>query len=291
MISEKLAEIYTKIEDKYFNALDFFDHRGIPVYAYSDFFENRGIPSFVVTIAIIITIIALLSLLLVNPFTSANEMTLYLKDASGASLQGVTVKVLDEQGNTLFGPKTMNDGDKITLPGNLVQGSKIRVVVSKDGYQPQTAEFVVGTDTISGPKTIFLSADFAGIDAMLFLTDSETQTKISGATVLVTYNEVQYKFIQDSNGMYKKSGVPENTSVLMEVTADGYNPLSEQEMESIALVSPTVKQGIIWDSGKKQFQLIDTELLRKQIDEKSERVLWASWRNRVETKPGVTSTD
>jgi len=64
LITEKLAEIYTKAEDKYFDALDFLDAKGLPVYAYSDFFENKGVPSFVVTIAIIVAILILLTVIL-----------------------------------------------------------------------------------------------------------------------------------------------------------------------------------------------------------------------------------
>jgi len=43
VISEKLSGVYTKLEDKYFDALDSLT-QGIPIYKFSDFFENAEYP-------------------------------------------------------------------------------------------------------------------------------------------------------------------------------------------------------------------------------------------------------
>ena len=114
MISEKLSGLYTKLEDKYFDVLDFLDKKGIPVYKYSDFFEKRGIPSFVVTVAIIVVILAIVILAFTYQGGSVSELTMSLKDADGNPLANVDLKIADASGNTLFDGKA-SDGDAIKV--------------------------------------------------------------------------------------------------------------------------------------------------------------------------------
>jgi len=225
LISEKLAGIYTKAEDKYFDLLDFFDGKGIPVYKYSDFFENRGIPSFVVTIAIIVLILLLLTIALTYQGPDVSELTLSLRDANGKALQNVKIVVTDEKGEVLF-DGIKSDGDKVALKRGLYDGEKINITASIDGYQPKTIEFTVGKEN-TVPRISFEKA-FEGIEAKLRIIDKETKTIISGATVIANTNDLSFEFNDDGNGLYKKSGVPGGVTLLLKVNAEGYNSYEQQ---------------------------------------------------------------
>jgi hypothetical protein len=223
LISEKLAGFYTKLEDKYFDFLDFLDSKGVPVYKYSDFFENRGVPSFIVTIAIIVLLFALVGVGVALSTPATQEIILNLKDGDGNPLNGVTISVLDEKGNILTGPLEMRDGEIVSLP-KLSQGTKVSLIASKDGYQGDQTEVALGTEVATG--TLSLAASFQGINATLNLTDSETGTKIISAVVIATWNDMSFNFDVDDNGTYFKSGIPEGKTVTLTATADGYTALS-----------------------------------------------------------------
>jgi len=225
LISEKLAGIYTKAEDKYFDLLDFLDGKGIPVYKYSDFFENRGIPSFVVTIAIIVLILLLLTIALTYQGPDVSELTLSLRDADGKALQNVKIVVTDEKGEVLF-DGIKSDGDKVALKRGLYDGEKISITASIDGYQPKTLEFTVGKEN-TVPKISFEKA-FEGIEAKLRIIDKETKTIISGATVIANTSDLSFEFNDDGNGLYKKAGVPGGVTLLLKINAEGYNNYEQQ---------------------------------------------------------------
>ncbi len=52
MIGIALADIYYKIEDKWFDLLDWLEAHGLPVYKIVDPLEKRGIPSLPVFVAL-----------------------------------------------------------------------------------------------------------------------------------------------------------------------------------------------------------------------------------------------
>ncbi|MFA6269482.1 MAG: hypothetical protein WC652_06710, partial [archaeon] len=225
MISEKLAGFYTKAEDKYFDLLDFLDSKGLPVYKYSDFFENKGIPSFVVTISIIILLLLVMSIALTYRGPDVSELTLSLRDASGTGLQNVKITVTDEKGNVLF-DGVRSDGDKIPLNRGLYDGEVIIISASKSGYQDKSIQFTVGKDNTV--PSISFDAAYEGIEAKLRLIDNETKTTISGATAIATVKELSFTFDSDLNGLYKKSGIPDGVSMLLKVSAEGYNNYEQQ---------------------------------------------------------------
>ncbi len=224
LISEKLAEYYTKAEDKYFDVLDFLDSKGLPVYAYSDFFENKGIPSFVVTIAIFVILIILLLIFLTYQGGEFGELTLSLKDADGKSMKDVHIEIADKAGNILF-VGNASDGDKIKLNRALSDGEKISISATKAGYQAQLIDFTVGKDK---KPSISFSKEFSGIEAKIRLLDSETGTIIHEASVLVNSSTASYKFDEDTNGIYRKTGVPEGVTLLAKIVAEGYNDYEQQ---------------------------------------------------------------
>ncbi len=174
LISEKLAAIYNKAEDKYFDLLDFLDGKGIPVYTYSDFFENKGIPSFVVTISLILLLLIAVTVILTYQGPDVGQLTLSLKDADGKALTGVSVLIKDKQGIELY-KGSASDGQKIGLGRALYDGDKIYITAEKTGYQPTSLEFTIGTSNNS-PRISF-SKDFVSIEAKLRLIDKETKTK------------------------------------------------------------------------------------------------------------------
>ena len=202
MISEKLSAWYTKAEDKYFDLLDFLDKKGVPVYKYSDFFEEKGIPSFVVTVSIILLILILLMMLFASQNAATTEMVLTIKDGAGNSLLNTKVNIVlsDSQGTYLIKDKVVSSGDTITIP-QYPQGTKIRLSITKDGYQSYGEELQLGKEKVT--RTISLQRDFEGIEAKLLLIDAETKSKIKDAIVLVSWEGKDYSFAMDSNGFYR----------------------------------------------------------------------------------------
>ena len=235
MISEKLAAIYNKAEDKYFDLLDFLDGKGIPVYTYSDFFENKGIPSFVVTISLILLLLIAVTVILTYQGPNVGQLTLSLRDADGKALTGVSILIKDKQGIELY-KGSASDGQKIGLGRALYDGDKIYITAEKTGYQPTSLEFTIGTSNNS-PRISF-SKDFVSIEAKLRLIDKETKTVVNGAVVILSSKDLSYELVEDGNSFYKKTGIPSGEELLLKVTAEGYN-LYEQK---ISFLSGQVKE-------------------------------------------------
>lgn len=224
MISEKLAGLYTKLEDKYFDALDFLDKKGIPIYKYSDFFENRGVPSFVATMAIIVAIILIIVLALTYTGANLGELSITLRDSDGNPLANVPLKITDAQGNPLF-DGTKSDGDTIKLSRALFNGDTITITAQPDGYQPASLDFTVGTG--DNVPSISFDKGFSGTTAQVRVVDSETKTIISDAIVIASTSSQTYQFEADSNGTYTKAGVPAGVNLLLKVDAEGYNEYNQ----------------------------------------------------------------
>ena len=226
MISEKLSSAYTALEDKYFNLLDALDHRGIPVYAYSDFFEDKGIPSFIVTIAIIVAIILLLSLAFTGPLIASGEITLNIRDSqTGQPLQNITLSIYTSNDLPLSGATNLivSDGDKINI-ASLPTGTKLTLSASIDGYQPIQKEIMLGSN--NNPTLNFDKA-YVGIPVTVKLYNSETNTKIVDAVVSARYDTEQFNFFKDSNGSFRSSNIPEGEIIILTIASEGYNDLEE----------------------------------------------------------------
>jgi hypothetical protein len=242
LISEKLAEFYTRAEDKYFDLLDFLDSKGLPVYTYSDFFEKKGIPSFVVTVAIILLILVLCTVVLTYKGAGTGELTLSLKDKNGGSLNGVDVLITDGKGEILFQGKA-NDGQKIPLKRALYDTEQIKITANKEGYQSFSRDFTIGE--LGGKAAISFSKAYEGIEAQILIVDNEWNTKVTGATVIAATNEQSFQFDEDTNGLYMKAGVPAGITMLLKVSAEGYDDYSEnvifksEEVRTVELTPST----------------------------------------------------
>jgi hypothetical protein len=224
LISEKLANFYTHLEDKYFTVLDALDHKGIPVYTYSDFFEEKGIPSFIVTIAIVVMLLLLLSLVFVSPITTVDELTLTLRDTGGKSLNGVSLSVQSQNGEMLITNKTVGDGQVIQLVPQ-APGTKLLLQASKTGYHDAEEEILVGESDAKG--ALLFTKDFVGINAIVGLADSETSSKVTNATVTLNWEDLEWTMNVDQNGIFRIGGVPEDTPILITVNAEGYTELKQ----------------------------------------------------------------
>ncbi|MDD3159876.1 MAG: carboxypeptidase-like regulatory domain-containing protein [Candidatus ainarchaeum sp.] len=227
---EKIGEIYTKIEDKYFDVLDALEAKGLPVYKYSDFFEDKGIPSLVVTFAIFVLLLSLIIIALTYQPTANTELSLSLKDALGNSLDKVRVKITDSEGNILSN-STVDDGGKISLSG-ILKGKTINLQFAKDGYKSQEDSFVIGDETTKS-FALHFDKDYKGINAKIRLFDNETKTKVKGAKITANYEGSVIEFKEDTNSIYAAVNVPESTSISLTVIAEGYN----QAKETIAFTS------------------------------------------------------
>ncbi|MDD4251385.1 MAG: hypothetical protein PHX27_04305, partial [Candidatus ainarchaeum sp.] len=225
MISEKLAGFYTKLEDKYFDLLDSLDKKGLPVYTYSDFFEDKGIPSFIITITILLLLILGIGFFATTPLTGSGEMIISLKDiTTNQPLQNVSLKIYNEQ-NELIYSQVVSNGNKINIPPQK-QGTILKLIAEKQGYENGMANQMIGLESTS--TSISLSKQFVGIRAKLRLTDSLTTTKITSAIVTARYGEQIFNLTIDGNGIYTQSNVPQGETLILSITADGYNPLTQE---------------------------------------------------------------
>ena len=130
-ISDALASAYAKLEDGYFDILDFLDARGIPVYGYSDFLEDRGIPSFPFTIAILVVIAILLYMFLIVGFAMNVTMVMTLEDDTGDRLTDVFLQVEDSEGRRLFTDR-VNNAAEVEITG-VARGETLFLKATKYG--------------------------------------------------------------------------------------------------------------------------------------------------------------
>src|SRR3989344_5183209 len=93
-LGEQIGNIYSGMEQRFYELMDFLSDKGVPVYAAIDPLEDRGIPSFPVAIGII----ALLLFGIFGVFFLSSEpaqVRLSITDSQGNSLSGVSVKAYD----------------------------------------------------------------------------------------------------------------------------------------------------------------------------------------------------
>ncbi len=115
MLRIGLRDIYYKIEDKWFGAIDSLDKKGVPSYKLIDPLEKRGIPSLPVYVALLIIILYLVftPLLLIGTDPMPPEevfLTIRVRDfEDGSALEGATVSLFFEGEEKEFG-YTEEDG-------------------------------------------------------------------------------------------------------------------------------------------------------------------------------------
>jgi len=111
-----LADIYYKIEDKWFDLLDWLEAHGIPVYKIIDPLEKRGIPSLPVFVAILLILIYAIFATL----GGGGGFTLCIKDGSG--------KAVSDAGLTIF------SGSSAIASGTTDSNGCYRSALSIGGY-------------------------------------------------------------------------------------------------------------------------------------------------------------
>jgi len=242
MFSERLSGIYTALEEKYYNALDFLGEKGIPVYGYNDFLEEKGLPAFPITVALIVLLAAILYGLVFVGGTVNPEISLNFSDQFGDSVSGVTITVNDVAGNLVASPENVSNGDSITLEG-VALGTELVLVAEKYGFEAAQKNVVVAKAKIS--TAISMQREIEAIVGEIQLLDSETNDPIRNAVVAAEWRGTTKSEITDSEGKASFAGIPANTEILFTVQADGYETLTqnysflEGETKGISLVGST----------------------------------------------------
>jgi len=222
-ILEFLSNFYNKLENKWFDLLDFLDSKGIPVYAYASFLEERGIPSFPFTIAIFLLIAVLIfSFVLISPVTSI-KITLQVTDDLGSQLTNVQLTVSDSSGKIIFN-RPVSSGETITLD-NIKIGQTLTFEAVKQNYESARQQLIVEKSEL--PLSIQLTRSFEIIDAYVLLADIETDAIIRNATVLVDFGDQTITGKIQGDGRFLLSGIRANVEGQLIVKADGFEELRE----------------------------------------------------------------
>ncbi len=224
MIGEKLSEVYTGLEDKYYNLLDFLDAKGMPVYAYNDFLEDKGVPSFPFTVAILFLLI--MGLFAFAAFGTAVNPTIsfQIQNQFSDSLSGVRVTVTDHGGG-LIEEKTVGDGGEVTLQ-NIRVGSVLKIMGEKDGFEPATYTLTVKADE-GNEVSLQLKQIIKSIEASVTVVDKLTGDAIANAHVLAQWRDFSIEGYSDASGFVSVTGVPEGIPVNIKVEADPYEIISQ----------------------------------------------------------------
>ncbi len=249
MISGKLAEVYAKIEDKFYAGMDFLDDKGLPVYKIVDLFENRGIPFFPVFIALIAIILFILLGFFYFNFAAANvSIAMNIVDDEGKGLSGAMVSVKNETGKTIYGPEPGSNGGAILLEGIPI-GSTVTVEAEKEGFKKDSE--LLDLDSVNVTANLFLERMETGyINGKLRFIDSEKDTAIEGVLVTASWKAEVRNAVSGGDGIAELVNLPKKEEILVEVTADSYEDLSQKirfestELRTISLApKPAELQG------------------------------------------------
>jgi len=243
MISEKLGDVYSGLEEKYYGLLDFLDKKGLPVYTYNDFLEEKGLPAFPITIALIVLFIAVIYGLLFIGSAVNPAITLNFEDQFNDGVSAVQVTFEDTAGNIVRPEEKVSDGATITLNG-IPLGTKLVIVAEKSGFK--RAEHIIDVKKQTLSATIFIEREIVVVSGEIQLVDQETGDPIRGALVTAVWRDVTKNETSDSEGKVSFAGIPENMEVLVTIQADGYEtstgnyPFRADELKTIPLVGSSI---------------------------------------------------
>ncbi len=259
MISERLSEVYSNLEEKYYGLLDFLDEKGVPVYSYNDFLEDRGLPAFPITVALIVLLLAAVyGLLFVGNLVSP-EITLTFSDQFDDVVSSVSVSVKDSQGNILLSPESVSNGESVRLSG-IPLGTEVTVAAEKQGFKQAEQKMVVRKD--DHKLAIALEREYEAIVARLLLVDADTGDPIQGASVTAEWRGITKTGVSDGEGRVELTGIPSNVDVFVTITGDGYETTSSNYLfyaEQAKTISLVASSASLSGSSKLLVSVVDEE--------------------------------
>jgi hypothetical protein len=131
-----LKNIYSSIEEKYYDLMDYLDNKGIPVYKVIDFFESRNIPSFPLAIIFVLMVLFGLFFAVSGSPILKNTVQFEVQVTDGISpLKGATVSYSLE-GKTITA--TTNEEGKAVIE---VAKGEFTLTATKKNFKKATKTF------------------------------------------------------------------------------------------------------------------------------------------------------
>ncbi|HLC79063.1 MAG TPA: hypothetical protein VJG83_01410 [archaeon] len=218
-VSESIGEIYSKIEEKFYGAMDFLQDKGVPVYSVIDPLEEHGIPFLPFAAAGAIALI----LILYGVFflsTSESSMKLSIIDSTGNSLSGVSIKLIDEKSGKEIetGSDVFRDGQEVVIARGI--GTKVLLEASKEGYATTTRR--VYFEKAQTDVEIRLTKEQEQIEGSLRLVDLQTGDSISQASVVANFAGASVECTETQDGEYVCPGVFSDEQTDLTITQANY---------------------------------------------------------------------
>jgi len=228
-IGEFLADVYTKLENAWYDFVEFLAEKGIPADKYNDFLEDRGIPAFPFTIGIIVGLIVLIIALQISQTGISQPVIFSIKDNFGKPLTNVKISLVDEKGKLIKELGEFSDGAETEFSG-LFPGAKIYLLAKKEGYRPYITSFTATNEL--NYVSFELEAERGIINARLKLVDSETKQVIVKENIVAEAifgyaEEMQSrKGYLDEEGILTFRGIPINEDISIKISSDAYEEFS-----------------------------------------------------------------
>lgn len=133
--------LYEKIEDKYYDFLDWLESTGVPVYKVVDFFEEKNIPSFPIAVLLLLIVLGGLGFFLSGfLFAGQTELTVFVSDLDGNPVANAQVIISVAGGEALPVVSTDSAGSvKVNVP----RGAELSIEASKE------PDFLSKTDSVT----------------------------------------------------------------------------------------------------------------------------------------------
>jgi len=283
-----LKDIYLKIEDKWFDLLDFLDDKGLPVYTAIDPLEKKGIPSLPVFLSSLIVIILLANILFMGnavvQFSITNQkgesipatLTLYddnLNEINTLVTNNGTVELKVKQGSYFFSIDSSNCTSLINKNLDVNEKEQLKELnLTCEGASLSSDEKSYCLDpTETGNAYLkkyengnFINKEFCGVDACAIRATEGYDYKVvteDYESSLLTYNKLMD--LSDSGDcikLNKKQIIPKNPQPVS-VTVKNEEGLL-LSYASIQLVNPdnensVLFEGITNENGSKRFKNIE----------------------------------
>lgn len=155
----KVIEAYYKVEDKWFDFLDFLDSKKIPVYSIVDPLEKHGVPSFLLFLGVILV----LAYFFLSPGgVPVNQVVLQVTD--GENPVYAHVMILTPDGKTAFESNVNGSVQLMLKPGNYFARVSAEGCTDVENYSVLVSEEVpevsIVLDCQQRPKTKLVSVCF-----------------------------------------------------------------------------------------------------------------------------------
>ncbi|MBU1120382.1 hypothetical protein KJ660_00730, partial [Candidatus Micrarchaeota archaeon] len=226
MIGEKLAAVYSKLENGFYSILDFIDSKGVPVYSVIDPIEERGIPAFPLFIALLVILISALFAFSVVGTGIAPTFQFSIVDEQGNSLSGVIVSIYNGKGEKIADSITAGDKVSYKMEEKIPAGEKIRIVGRKDGYQE--GEYVIPKLTEENLQIPLILEKIGGmVTGSIRFYDEISGTPIPYVEAIVLFDDESIERVSDNNGEISLGAIPKGKELLLRAFADGYEDYEE----------------------------------------------------------------